>query len=289
MQSRQSPVAVVLPPHGVYVWETQHAHGFVMNPEEHAFAEVFYVLDGSGAFVLGGRAEPCGAGDVVVVPPGVVHVIEDRDSPLTLYGVGVSRDLLAHDLGPVLRAGVRPGSRSLAGRVRGGLRRLLHEQTDTQPGGRALMVGLTLQLLAVLARAPARVGVEHRAPLADTNRRAVERFRAELPHRFYEPLRLDRAAADLGMSRRSFTRLFRTVTGYSFAEYVERLRAEYACRLLRDTARGILSIAFECGYEDLSSFYRAFKRHIGVAPGAWRESGAVVPNLREVGPICQTE
>ena len=291
MQSRRSPVAVVLPPHGVYVWETQHAHGFAMNPEDHPFAEIFYVLDGSGAFVLGGRAEPCRAGDVVVVPPGVVHVIEDRDAPLTLYGIGVSRELLAHDLEPVLRAraGALPGSRVTAGRVRTGLRRLLHEQTDTQPGGRALMVGLTLQLLALLARAPARAGSEQRATLAEANRRAVERFLAELPHRFYEPLRLDRTAADLDMSRRSFTRLFRAITGYSFAEYVERVRTEYACRLLRETTRGILSIAFECGYEDLSSFYRAFKRHIGVAPGSWRESGAAVPNLREIGPICQPE
>lgn len=288
MQSRREPVAVVLPAHGVYVWETQHAHGFVMNSESHPFAEVFYVLDGAGAFVLGGRAEPCRAGDVVVVPPDVVHLIEDHDTPLTLYGIGVSRALLAHDLEPVLRAraGTLPGSRVLSGRVRAGLRRLLHEQTDTQPGGKALMVGLTLQLLATLARAPARTGADHRPTAADANRRAVERYLAELPHRFYEPLRLDRAAADLGMSRRSFTRLFRAVTGRSFAEYVERVRAEYACKLLRETARGILSIAFECGYEDLSSFYRAFKRHIGSAPGQWRESGAAVPNLRAVGPIC---
>jgi AraC-like DNA-binding protein len=141
----------------------------------------------------------------------------------------------------------------------------------------------------VIGPAPARAGADHRSTLADANRRAVERFLAELPHRFYEPLRLDRAAADLGMSRRSFTRLFRAVTGYSFAEYVERVRTEYACRLLRETTRGILSIAFECGYEDLSSFYRAFKRHVGVAPGSWRESGAAVPDLREVGPICQSD
>jgi AraC-like DNA-binding protein/mannose-6-phosphate isomerase-like protein (cupin superfamily) len=284
MQSRRSPVAVVLPPHGVYVWETQHAHGFVMDPESHPFAEVFYVLDGSGTFLLGGRAHVCGVGDVVVIPPDVVHRIEDRDVPLTLYGIGVSRELLAYDPARA-PAGVVPGSRVLAGRVRAGLRRLLHEQTDTQPGGRALMVGLTLQLLALLARAaPA-----HEATHAEANRRAVERFVAELAHRFYEPVRIDRAAADLGLSRRSFTRLFRAVAGCSYADYVERVRIEYACRLLRETARGILSIAFECGYEDLSSFYRAFKRHTHTAPGHWRDSGAAVPALREVGPICQPD
>lgn len=287
MNARRTPVAVVLPPHGVYVWETQHDHGFAMEPESHPFAEIFYALDGRGTFVLAGRGHACAPGDVVVVPPGVVHQIADRDAPLTLYGIGVSAALLACD--PELRlserAGVVPGSRVLAGRVRAGLRQLLHEQTDTQPGGRAKIVGLALQLVALVARAaPAQAPG---AAGAETGREAVERFLTELVRRFYEPPRIDHAAAELGLSRRSFTRLFRAAAGCPFAEYVERVRVEYACRLLRDTARGIVSIAFECGYEDLSAFYRAFKRHTAQSPGRWRESGAAVPVLREVGPIRQ--
>jgi AraC family L-rhamnose operon regulatory protein RhaS len=50
-----------------------------------------------------------------------------------------------------------------------------------------------------------------------------------------------------------------------------RLRIEYACQLLREASRSILAIAFETGYEDLSSFYRAFKREKGLPPRAWRE------------------
>lgn len=289
MNARRAPVAVLLPPHGVYVWETQHDHGFAMEPESHSFAEIFYVLDGRGTFVLADRGHACSSGDVVVVPPGVVHQIADRDAPLTLYGIGVSAELLAcdPDLGLRARAGVVPGTRVLAPRVRAGLRQMLHEQTDTHPGGRAKIVGLALQLVALVARAaPAHAPG---APLVETGREAVERFRAELTRRFYEPPRLDRAAAELGLSRRSFTRLFRAAAGCPFAEYVERVRVGYACRLLRDTARGIVSIAFECGYEDLSAFYRAFKRHVGQSPGRWRESGAPVPVLHEVGPIRQPD
>jgi len=275
MNPRRSPVAVHLPPHGVYVWETQHDFGFQMEVEAHPFAEIFYVLDGSGVFVVDGSRHGCGSGDVVIVPPGAKHAIQDRQTPLTMYGIGVSADLLSHDPDALrqTRAGVVPGSRALAGRVRAGIRRLLYEQADTRPGSRALIVGLTLQLVATLTRAsaapnppgPERPGTDHR--------HAVERFLAELAHRFYEPVRIDRTADELGMSRRSFTRLFREVAGCSYAEYVERVRVEYACRLLRETTRGIAPIAFECGYEDLSSFYRAFKRHTRLPPGRWREAG----------------
>lgn len=291
MNPRRSPVDVRLPPHGVYVWETQHDHGFRMDVESHPFAELFYVLDGSGSFVIDDREHICGPGDVVLVPPGAEHAIEDHDSPLTLYGIGVASGLLAHDPEIVrrARAGVVPGSRALGGRVRAGIRRLLYEQTDTQPGARTLIVGLTLQLVAALGRVAAGPDPARAAHPADDNRRSVERFLSELAHRFYEPVRIDRVAADLGMSRRSFTRLFRAITGCSYADYVERVRVEYACRLLRETTRGIVPIAFECGYEDLSSFYRAFKRQAGSSPGQWRESSAPIPALTAGGPICQSD
>ncbi len=76
-----------------------------------------------------------------------------------------------------------------------------------------------------------------------------------------------------GGSRRHFTRLFRQLTGESFAEHIERLRAEHAARLLRETARNVTLIAFECGYEDLSGFSRAFRRQTGMAPLQFRKTG----------------
>ena len=32
----------------------------------------------------------------------------------------------------------------------------------------------------------------------------------------------------------------------------------------------VLAISFECGYDELSSFYRAFKRRTGLPPNEWR-------------------
>jgi AraC-like DNA-binding protein len=281
MNPRRTPVSVRLPPHGVYVWESHHDHGFRMAPERHPFAELFYVLDGTGVFTIAGARHPCAAGDVVVVHPGAEHHIADDHHPLTLYGVGVAEGLLAADPDGLARlpAGRLAAGQSLGTRVRAKLRRLLYEQTLDQPGGRTLVVGLALQLVAALVRE--HTGGGSAGPVAEpragsAHLRAVERFVAELAHRFYEPAGIDRAAAELGMSRRCFTRLFRRAAGCSYAKYVERVRVEYACQLLRETGRGVAPIAFECGFEDLSSFYRAFRRLKGIPPQRWRKvAGAV--------------
>ena len=139
----------------------------------------------------------------------------------------------------------------------------MFEQTQSKPCGRSLMVGLTLQLVAVLARGLDNLATEKARPAASPHLDAVRRFVADLAQRFYEPAGIDRAAEEVGVSRRGFTRLFRQITGCTYAKYLERVRIEYGCQLLRETQRSVTTVAFECGYEDLSSFYRAFRRQTG--------------------------
>ena len=83
-----------------------------------------------------------------------------------------------------------------------------------------------------------------------------------------EPLTLDAAATASGMSRRTFTNQFKARTGRTWLEYVNALRIERAQELLRETDRKVTSIAFQCGFEDLSTFYRAFKRITGNTPSS---------------------
>ncbi len=274
---RRRPIEVLLPPYGVFVLESHHAPGFHMAAQCHNFLEVFYVLGGAGTFHIDGTLHPCHRHDVVVVPLNRVHRIEDEPAePLSLYGICVAPEVWRHEPAVLdqVPAGRLPISALLAAQVRADLRRLLFEQTLARPGSRVQILGLTLQLLAMLARSSLSTPPDRPSRTGSTtsgHRLAVERYVAELPHRFFEATDLDQTAAELGMSRRRFTHLFRLVTGISWFTYVTQLRMDYACQLLRETSRSIIAIAFECGYEDLSSFYRAFKRHKGLPPQAWRQ------------------
>jgi AraC family L-rhamnose operon regulatory protein RhaS len=275
MEQRLTPVDVRLPAHGVFILESHHAPGFRMTPSRHDFLEIFVVLQGAGSFVVADRSYPCRGGDVVVVPVGQVHQIHDQPAePLSLYGICIAPRVYQAEpgLADSLPAGRLTLPELLLPRVRADLREMLFEQTLARPGHRLLLAGLALQLLALLVRGtgagkgPA-VSV---APPASSCLLAVRQYVAELPQRFFEPVNLDRLAADLGMSRRRFTQLFRSVTGTSWLDHLTRLRIDYACQLLAQTQRSILAVAFECGYEDLSSFYRAFKRRTRLPPNEWR-------------------
>jgi AraC-like DNA-binding protein/quercetin dioxygenase-like cupin family protein len=276
---RRRPVEITLPSYGVFVLESRHAPGFRMACQRHDFLELFYVLEGAGAFHLEGRKFLCRKGDVVAVPAGREHRLEDDPArPLSLYGICVAPRLLRTEptVLDVFPAGPLPVSALMAAQVRADLRRLLYEQTLGRLGSRAMLVGQTLQLLVELARRARPDGASDSR--AENNAspywQAVRRYVAELPHRFFEATDLDQAAAELGMSRRRFTHLFREATGTSWSNHLTRLRIDYACQLLRETSRSVTAVAFECGFEDLSNFYRAFKRHTMEPPHAWRQSQA---------------
>lgn len=266
---RNQPVDVVLPRHGVFVLESLHGAGFRMEPSAHDFWEVFFVLSGAGRFLLDGASVPCAEDDVIVVPPGTRHVIEDQPGrPLSLYALCLAPSWVALDTG-AFKAGRLDLPADLPPRLRADLRRLLFAQSTAQPGAAYLLVGRALALLGLMTRGL--LAVERRAAgggLAGVMAGYVK----DLEQRFFEPMDLDREAARLRMSRRRFTQLFRGLTGRSWLEHVTALRIAHARHLLRQTRRSVTAIAFECGYEELSSFYRAFRKQTGLAPLEWRDA-----------------
>lgn len=83
-------------------------------------------------------------------------------------------------------------------------------------------------------------------------------------------LTLESIAAELYVSQSNLSRLFQKVTGDTFADYVRKLRMSIACRLLRTTALTNEQIVNRCGLKDVPSFYRMFKKHMGMTPYQYR-------------------
>ncbi len=77
-------------------------------------------------------------------------------------------------------------------------------------------------------------------------------------------------AREVGLSRSAFAERFTRVMGAPPMHYLGTRRLEAAARRLQDSGDAIARIAFEVGYESEAAFNRAFKRHFGLPPAAWR-------------------
>jgi transcriptional regulator GlxA family with amidase domain len=77
-------------------------------------------------------------------------------------------------------------------------------------------------------------------------------------------------ARHAGMSERNLLRVFRREVGATPGRYVESVRVDAARRLLEQTTSGVEHVARASGFGTAESMRRAFLRHVGVAPSAYR-------------------
>lgn len=84
-------------------------------------------------------------------------------------------------------------------------------------------------------------------------------------------LTLSEIAEQANLSKYHFTRIFKSLTGFSPLEYVIILRMHKAKKLLEENELHILGIAEEVGYLDLRNFDRRFKQHTGLTPSLYRK------------------
>lgn len=77
-------------------------------------------------------------------------------------------------------------------------------------------------------------------------------------------------ATDLGLSERTLQRRI-TEEGASYRSLLDEIRRDIGRQLLANTGNGIDEVAFLLGFQDTSSFYRAFRSWEGVTPAQWRE------------------
>ena len=87
---------------------------------------------------------------------------------------------------------------------------------------------------------------------------------------FDKPISLDRIAKIAKMSPFAFSRFFKKNCGAGFVEYLNRVRTNKACYLLRETEYQIQDIAIECGFASISNFNKQFRKTEGISPRDFR-------------------
>jgi AraC family transcriptional regulator len=85
-----------------------------------------------------------------------------------------------------------------------------------------------------------------------------------------EDFDLARLAAQAGLSKFHFQRLFKSSMGVSPSRYHINLRMDLARQLLRETKMNVVDVALEVGYANPSHFAQLFRKETGLSPSDYR-------------------
>ncbi len=172
-------------------------------------------------------------------------------------------------LPPLLHASV---SRSHDAYNLSGVAGLMAQEMNQKSFGNAYVVERLLELLCAEAIRSHIETIHHKEVGWFTGLKdpTVGRAIAMIHARPGEHWSVRRLAQGVAMSPSRFAARFAAALGDSPMVYLTKWRMNVASRLLASTQRGVSVIAAEVGYESLAAFNRAFKRHVGVTPAAWR-------------------
>lgn len=248
------------------------------RPHRHDYHELIWTRSGEGHHLIDGEPSPVEAGTVTVIGRGRVHVFE-RGRRLHGAVVRFGGELLYGDAA----ARANPAW-LLAGRG---------ARTVTVPAGEVPRLDSAIETLAAEARRPADacsldlqrhflsallLWVERWYEASRTQQREPDDADVQLHRRFVDVLERDFArhpdaghyADALRVPQAVLSRALSQVTGRPTKELITDRRMLEASRLLRFTELTVGEVAFRAGFEDQLYFSRAFKRHHGEPPTAYR-------------------
>ena len=244
--------------------------------------------------LTGEPAVPLAPGDVIVFPHGDAHVMSSdpklHGEPATpgrfpetvTLGDGgeVTATFVCGFLGcdrrpfnPLLSTLPRqlhlPGLSS--GWLQSFARQVVEESQARRVGADSVLTRLAeLMFVEVLRRYIETLPPEQRGWLAGLRDDAIGRALGLLHGDPARAWTLDELAAGVAMSRSAFADRFTTLVGQPPMQYLAHWRMQLAAGRLAAGSAKVAAIAEQVGYESEEAFSRAFKRLMGVSPGAWR-------------------
>lgn len=107
------------------------------------------------------------------------------------------------------------------------------------------------------------------------NKLNLEEVRLFMKKHYTEQVTLEQLARVFFVSKEYLSKMFKQEYGQNVTDYMLQLRMDKAKEWLAEGSIPIKTVAEMAGYEDVTYFYRVFKKHFGIAPGEMRKGGEV--------------
>ncbi len=247
--------------------------------------ELIFLLNGAVTYEFAGpQTVELHGGQFLVIPPGLAHRgRDDVRSPSTICGLAFRPSPTggwkntSFTPGNVARLcatlrEARCATHPFNPSLRWLVRRLM-EQTakyPASPNRAEAAAGLRALICAVLVEARSQALLPAVKP-----KEFAAALITYLHGHFREPVRVPDLVRYLGFSRARMFDLFKSQTGLTPHDYLQRLRVEAAQAQLQQTRLSITEIALATGFSSLQHFSTVFARYTGLPPSTFRHQGGL--------------
>ncbi|RME87969.1 MAG: AraC family transcriptional regulator, partial [Candidatus Hydrogenedentota bacterium] len=115
---------------------------------------------------------------------------------------------------------------------------------------------------------------QYKKPLTEDEKKFIQQNLKDLMEEDFflkNDLTLKELSEEIGVSVNQLSQYLNEHEKCNFNTYINRFRIEKACKLLSDSERSAISIAYEVGYNNYTTFQIAFKKIKGVSPNQYRK------------------
>lgn len=252
------------------------------DPHFHNGYELYFLFSGSTKYIIENNTYEIEEGDIVWIPPYIDHKTQpnntERHKRLLFW-------IIPHYLEDCLKDNkelsdfyhhyrvIRTTTRDV--KLFRKFSNLLLEEYFTEEAAMSgeVIKGLLLSLLVHLKRMyerNTRDSKGNQSGSEDNTSYSLNLLISYINTHYAEDITLASLAEQVNMNPVYISSLFKKNFGFTFKEYLLKLRITKATQLLKSSSSTVEAIAFECGFRSSNHFCKTFKRLVGMSPLMFR-------------------
>lgn len=249
----------------------------------HSEFEINYIHCGKGEFICGNRKFTAAEGDILILPPNMLHTAYPCKDNILIYGAFVFSSVLlgansndrctAECIRPIINGNVLvnvhiPSDSENYDNIKTMTDRIFFCIHEDSPRMDLLLKGELMQLFWFLENSGNIIFQQSPRNSRNDIIRPVLEYMAR---NYQNDITIEQLADLIHLSKSYFMKCFKDTVGVSAIEHLTQLRMNAICEALSTTGDKIADIAFRCGYSNLSNFNRQFLKKVGCSPDEYRK------------------
>jgi len=252
----------------------------------HQEYELSFITEGSGKRIVGDSVEEFHPGDLIFIGPRIPHVwfsetpVRNQHSGRTLESVYMlfNNDILPDEMTALpefenIRKAIILSERGarITGDTLNEVSRIMLQLPYMNRIKRLMFFYEIMDLIGRSTSFSYLASEHYMKTKFETNNSRINKIHEFLMKNYRDTVDLEEVAEVVHMAPASVCRFFKSSTGLTVFEYLNKIKIDYSCKLLLNTDLSIVDISYDCGFNNLSHFNKQFRKFLGQTPSQFRK------------------